>query len=571
MSRIRILPPILADKIAAGEVVERPASVVKELVENAIDAGAKTIRVAVAGAGRDLIQVTDDGCGMTSEEAILSIARHATSKIREESDLFNITTLGFRGEALPSIAAVSRLTIETCVAGGEGFRVSVAGGEINETRACGLPVGTQIRVENLFFNTPARLKFLKSDSVESAHLAGVVTHLSLSHPSIAFTFTVDGKEKWNAPVASDPKIRLRDCLGKMFVEDALPISETHPEFSVKGWLVHPRQTIGNRNHITLFLNGRFLKDPVLQHGVIQGYGDFLMKGSYPKAVLYLAMPYSDVDVNVHPSKREVRFKKPQAIHQFLSQGVRKTLQKAIYEKETFTENVVAESILHPVIATASLRSGKPSSPEFPEWPRRPLETPHCDKPPIFQSLRVIGALTKTYLLCEGPENQMILIDQHAAHEGIGYAKLKQNYRESVQNLLVPITWETTRQQASLLEEHLPVLREAGIDIEIFGGETFVVKGVPTLVSEKKIPELLEAIVVELEESEATGSLEKIKNLVLKTMACHAQVRAGDKLSKEEMEHLLVEMDEYRVTHCPHGRPTFVAVEPRQIESWFKRV
>lgn len=586
-SRIRILPQILADKIAAGEVVERPASVVKELVENAIDAGAKNISVVVEGGGGRSIQVTDDGCGMTLEEVQLSVARHATSKLQTEADLFSIATLGFRGEALPSIAAVSRLTIESAAAGSEGGRISIVGGELKESRVCGTSIGTRIRVMNLFFNTPARLKFLKSENVERGQIENSVTHLALSHPEIAFTYTAEGKQKLNSPVAADSKIRLRDCLGKTFVEDAFEVAENHPELSIHGWVIHPRQTAGNRNHIYLFLNGRFLKDPVLQHGLIQGYGDFLMKGRYPKGVLYLSIPFDQVDVNVHPSKREVRFRKPQVIHQFLSQVVRKALQQSVYGNQNEIQGQVESSTFstaapfypaQPAFAGSSRDQMFSSGGSWSGFQKKhgesmqPWKLPQISEKPVdsFKSLRVIGVLAHSFILCESPENKLVLIDQHAAHEWIGYAKLKHHYRESVQQLLVPMTWEATPKQAALLQEHLAILNESGIEIEAFGGETFVVKGVPSLVAEKKIPEILEAIVAELEESEVSTSLQKTKDHVLKTMACHSQVRAKDKLSKEELEYLLVEMEEYRATHCPHGRPTSVTVEPYQIESWFKR-
>ncbi|MDO8526966.1 MAG: DNA mismatch repair endonuclease MutL, partial [Deltaproteobacteria bacterium] len=341
MTRIHILPSALADKIAAGEVVERPASVVKELVENAIDAGATHIRVDINKAGRERIQVADNGSGMTLEEAQLSIQRHATSKIRDEVDLFCIRTLGFRGEALPSIAAVSHLILETKSKEAslpEGARVVVQGSEVMETQSVGCPVGTKVEARNLFYNTPARLKFLKSDGVELGHIEDTLVRLALSRTDCAFDFYVDGTKKLSAVVSKNPLQRIGDVLGKSFSEDLIEVCAENPDLQVTGWVVHPRQTASNANSIYFYLNGRFLKDRVLQHALSEGFGDFLMKGRYPKGVLYLRMNPSLFDVNVHPSKREVRFVNGQAVHQFVAKAVKKVLQQSIYSSGETTQS-----------------------------------------------------------------------------------------------------------------------------------------------------------------------------------------------------------------------------------------
>lgn len=604
MPPIHILPRELADKIAAGEVVERPASVVKELVENALDAGATYIRVDIRKAGRELIQVADNGCGMTLDEAKLSLERHATSKINKLDDLFNIRTLGFRGEALPSIAAVSELTLETKSKSEnnlEGALIEARGGEIVQARTTGCPEGTTVAVKNLFFNTPARLKFLKSDGVETGHIEETLIHLALAKLDCGFDFFVDGKQKLSCPVTNDPLVRLKNCLGKLFVEDILPIEEVHPELSLKGWLVHPRQTAKNAQSITFYLNGRFLRDKVLNHALAEGYSDFLMKGQYPKAVLYLEMNPAEVDVNVHPSKREVRFLKPQMVHQFVANGVRRGLygegpQTTDHGPRTFSD---VSPVVGPLSVVRSPLSSPSSSAQnalnrfYQSKPSlattRPKHAIHFwqkEEPafftdggtPVAQSgkfhaLKVLGAIASTYILCESSDNKLILIDQHAAHERIGFEKLKKNFEsktKQVQRLLMPITWEATRQQASVLNAHLGSLKEAGLEIAPFGGETFVVTAHPVLLPEKAIPGLLEVMAEEFEEMEASGAVKGAIEHVLKTMACHAQVRAKDKLSKEEMEHLLREMDEYHATHCPHGRPTAVEISLGQIERWFKR-
>lgn len=574
MASIHILPPDLADKIAAGEVVERPASVVKELVENAIDAGATHIRVDIGGGGSGKIQVADNGMGMTLEEAKLAIQRHATSKISTLDDLFCIRTLGFRGEALPSIASVSHFVLETKPRSKEtleGTTVVVRGGELVEARSAGCPEGTRVTVSDLFYNTPARKKFLKSDGVETGHIDDTLVRLALGKMDCAFEFYLGGLKKWIAPVTKEPLQRLKTCLGDRFAEDAFSIMEETPEFKLHGWLLHPRQTASNGQSIYFYLNGRFLRDKVLQHALSEGFSDFLMKGQYPKAVLCLEMNPKLFDVNVHPSKREVRFVQPQIVHQFVAKSVRKGVQKVVYGGERTENGEQKTENGEPITENREPNIGSRFSAlsfQFSD-----LSSPISDLRSQFSDLNVLGAIAQTYILCESSDHKLVLIDQHAAHERIGFEKLKntlKNKEKMSQRLLVPITWEAIRNQSSLLRSHLDLLAEAGLEVEPFGGETFVVKSAPTLIPEKKIPQLLEKITEELETLETTTAMEKALELVLKTIACHTQVRAHDKLSVEEMTHLLKEMEEYHATHCPHGRPTSVEISLGQIEEWFKR-
>lgn len=615
MSRIRILPPELADKIAAGEVVERPASVVKELVENSLDAGAAQIRVEVLGAGRRLLRVADDGCGMTAEEAQLSVRRHATSKIQNERDLFNITTLGFRGEALPSIAAVSQMTMETKPRGGgglntggpvEGVRLELRGGEFLNISPAGVPDGTTVSVENLFYNTPARLKFLKSDGVEVGHIENTVLNLALGCEACAFELFVEERQKIFCPAVAEGLARVKSCLGEMFVEDCIEVEEKNPFLQLHGWVLHPRQTSGNTQGIYFYLNGRFLRDRVLQHALCEAYGDFLMKGRTPKAVLFLRMPPEEVDVNVHPSKREVRFRQSQAVHQFVERAVKKVLQREICgmgeegKNAEPTRGMDSEGTSRSKAAPVGGGNSRPSEGESGCGALPTAETvPEETSPSVgsaffpsfslrksflqnFQTLRVIGTLAQTYILCESPDHTLVLIDQHAAHERIGYEKLKKNFSASgnatasagempSQKLLLPLTWEATPKQAAVLQMHLENLKSLGLVLEPFGGNTFSVSSVPLLLREKQIPNVLEKLAEEFEEHSSTRALEETLNHVLKTIACHAQVRAGDPLSTEECRHLLTEMDEYHATHCPHGRPTFVEISKSEIEKGFKRV
>lgn len=605
MSRIRILSQALADKIAAGEVVERPASVVKELVENALDAGARHVRLDILSAGKRLIQVSDDGCGMTREEASLSVRRHATSKIQGEEDLFRITTLGFRGEALPSIAAVAKLTIETKAGTTpplsspykgeeiEGTRVTVHGGDLIEVASAGLPAGTRVSVADLFYNTPARLKFMKSDGVELGHMEDAFLNLALGKWDCGFELFIEEKQKWISPRGQTPLARVRDCLGSAFVEDCLEISEENPEIGIGGWVVHPRQTAGNGQGIHFYLNGRFLRDRVLQHALAEGFGDFLMKGRYPKAVLYLRMPPEEVDVNVHPAKREVRFRRPQAVHQFVSRAVKKALQRKIYGSNGEQEKNVGAPLGLPSPGNVS-RLGR--TPNVDSLSRRQFlyppqgvaafrEVPSEDSPSgaptffalspgAFSSLHIIGSLADTYIVTQAPDCTLVLIDQHAAHERIGYEKLQRNFGAGEvpsQKLLIPLTWEATAKQSAILQTCLENLNGLGLVLEPFGGNAFRVLSVPLLLRESQVIPVLERLVEELEEESSSRALEARLDHVLKTFACHSQVRAGDPLSLEELRHLLSEMDTFHATHCPHGRPTFVEIPRTEIEKWFKRV
>ncbi len=585
MPPIKILPQQLADKIAAGEVVERPASVVKELMENAIDAGATHIQAAVSKRPSDQIEISDNGCGMSLEEAQLAIQRHATSKLAGEGDLFNIRTLGFRGEALPSIAAVSKMKIWTKAqeATLEGAAVQVHGGKVVEASPAASPKGTRVLVQELFYNTPARLKFLKSDGVELGHIEDIFIRLALSNFDCAFDYSVDGVSKISSPVGKDPLQRLQSCLGDDFVANGIAVEERHPELTLKGWLVSPNQTASTANDIHFYLNGRFLRDRMLQHALIAGFGDFLMKGRYPKAVLYLEIDPKEVDVNVHPAKREVRFVKPQGIHEFVSKAIKKALQK---KTENFPDRasepvskrhpsiwgfhpqIGGSTLAPPVFVAPTMYGVAPGRFSQPARLRDPENFPVF----FFKELKVIGSFNDTYILCEASGGKLILIDQHAAHERIGFEKLKKNLgnKNVAQRLLVPITWEATTKQTALMNSHLEDLQKTGIEIEPFGQNTFVIKAVPALIREAKTKELLEKIAEELEEIGTAQTVGNAIDHVLKTISCHTMVRAQDKLSFEEMRHLLIEMDEYHATHCPHGRPTSVELSLSEIEKWFKR-
>src|SRR3989338_5203199 len=533
MANIQRLYPHLVDKIAAGEVIERPASIVKELVENALDAGARFIKISIEEGGKKKIQIIDDGFGMTAEDVALCVERHATSKIKNEADLFSIHSFGFRGEALPSIAAVSHLTIDSKHREGngvEGARVEVRGAETMLVRAVGCPLGTTVTVENLFFNTPARRKFLKSDTVESGHIQETVLRLALGSPNCGFELSIDGKRKLLAQATEDPLRRLQELLRKEWVNDWVLAEEKNPDLSLKTWLLNPRHTQSNNNDIYVYLNGRYLKDRVLLHAVTQGYYSCLMRGQYPAAVLYLQCNPAQVDVNVHPAKREVRFEKSSMVHDFVAGAIRKGLQKKIYTESSIPfvrgwkggvgsnrpppSNQLLSTLKNP-ISVIPAKAGIQNFQEImdPDFRRDDV----FRKTLSFSSLIPLAQYAQTYILCESPDGELVLIDQHAAHERIGYEQLKKQWEQkkvAMQRLLVPDLWEATPAQISIVEEYQKQFEEAGFEVEVFGEKTISIKAVPVLLMKMDIKKLLTEVVSEFSDMTVSKSIAASLDYVL---------------------------------------------------------
>ncbi|MBR9982613.1 MAG: DNA mismatch repair endonuclease MutL, partial [Desulfatitalea sp.] len=494
MTRIRILPDILANKIAAGEVVERPAAVVKELVENALDAGSSRITIEIENGGRSLIQVADNGTGMGYDDALLALERFATSKLRTDADLAAIRTLGFRGEALPSIAAVSKLTLITREqASDTGVQIQVEGGRIVQVTETGAPRGTLVRVARIFYNTPARRKFLKTVNTEMAHIADTVSGMALGWPHVHFTLTHNGKAVKNWPRASDGAERAADVLGPAERRDLIPLDAGAGPAALAGWIAPPRLARNTARGTFLFVNGRRVRDRVIQHALFEGFQGRLMKGRYPLAVLLLTLPCDQVDVNVHPTKHEVRFVDPRRVHDLVRDGVRRALDAAERRRwhdvrgddeipsprdmggdrsDTVPDQATMEAVAEPPAAYGPAPSdtrpyppppGAPFDPETPVTPEEPPAHPPQPRPPEgqngppataarptqetlwhterFAGLTVIGQYRGTYILCQEADD-LILIDQHAAHERIVFETLgRRHHSPEAQRLLLPETVE----------------------------------------------------------------------------------------------------------------------------------
>ncbi|MDP2863583.1 MAG: DNA mismatch repair endonuclease MutL [Desulfobacterales bacterium] len=592
---IRILPEIISNKIAAGEVVERPFSVVKELVENALDAGSTQILIEIEKGGKSLIRVSDNGAGMGRDDALLSIERYATSKISKDEDLFSISTFGFRGEALPSIASVSRFSLVTKEKTAEaGIEIKIDGGKVASVADKGSPSGTMITVKDLFFNTPARRKFLKSTDTEAGHIADIVTSMALGHTGVQFRLLHNGKTVYNLLSAPDSARRAEDVLGKDTRSSLYRLGFSSGDISVSGWISSPMIKRSTTRGIYTYVNGRFVRDKVVQHALFEGYATRLIKGEFPVAVVFIKLPYDSVDVNVHPAKREVRFSDQNKVHEAVKTAVKKALDLLDPYKKAAADFIQKErtgksfGVSEP--PTFYKSGGKISHP-YPDPPPSVLAPPLAggdqgegEKPPKmqddlwekkqFKDLRILGQLHGTYIICESSEG-IILIDQHAAHERILYEELKirrgRAEEHPSQKLLIPEVIEFGYREAGIFEKLLPDFFKAGIEVEPFGGNAFAVKSVPAFMAGKDIKSAVTEIVEKIIETGFAPSLEKASDEVLKLVACHGAIRANQQLSDKEVRTLVDQLDGCTMpSHCPHGRPTWISFTINELEKFFKR-
>jgi len=605
MAKIKVLPENLSNKIAAGEVVERPASVVKELVENALDAGATRVIIEVGKGGQSLIQVADNGVGMRRDDALLAIERYATSKISTDDDLFAIRTLGFRGEALPSIAAVSRFALITRDKDSDaGTRISVDGGKIENVSEIGAPQGTMVTVKELFFNTPARRKFLKTVSTEMSHIADIVARMSLGHPEVQFRLIHNDKVVKSWPPVSQHLDRVVDVLGKGSRPDLHPIEFNRDAVTISGWISSPKVTRRTSGGLYIYVNGRFVRDRSIQHGVFQGYAQRLVKGQFPIAVVFIKVPFDQVDVNVHPTKNEVRFVSPHQVHEAVKSAVAQTL----YETDRInwhppnrtqgqalqTPPQIAESISPFTFAGKRPSPSKQTEFSYPEIDLRQPATrdpqpetgnrqpeASLQKQPTqisdntgFSALRVVGQLHNLYIVCES-DGGLVLIDQHAAHERILFEQLKQRGNDrppAAQKLLVPETLELNFREAEILGQMLADLKNLGLDIEPFGKNTFIIKAVPALLSGRDLRPMLYEIVGKTAEVGHSPGLENTLDQCRMVMACHGAIRANQQLGDVQIRELLHQLDECEnPSHCPHGRPSWIRWDLNTLEKLFRRV
>ncbi len=560
---IRVLEPKVVSQIAAGEVVERPAAVVKELVENSLDAGANQVSIEVRGGGVSLIRVTDNGVGIPSEEVELAFDRYATSKIGNLEDLESIGSLGFRGEALPSIASVAQVDITTCAVGESvgtylGFKDDVV-----DRKSQGCPQGTTITVRNLFRKVPARLKFLKSPATENSHIANVVSQYALAFPEVKFALFIDGRGALRTPGSGRLIDSVIEVYGREVAQNMLEIkSVVASSPQVTGMAGSPAVSRSGRGYLSFFVNRRWVNSRLLARAVEEAYHGLLMQGKHPIAVINISLPPQEVDVNIHPTKREVKFHSEHIIFSTVQRAIRRTLVEQVSVPKI--EAKATPPILPPTpeqVLWTSASSGDSitTSPlEVPETPMAAL--------PI---LRVLGQLSNSYIIAEGPDG-LYLIDQHAAHERVLFEKIKhQRSRQEieVQGLLEPATLEVSPKQEEVLKSYYEDLAEFGFSFEPFGDRTYLVRAVPVLLHEKDWM----GMVRELLDSLSGGDRGDWAESAAISMACHGAVRAGQTLTEDEMRELVRQLEQTANSHtCPHGRPTMVRLSSGQLRKEFGR-
>jgi len=602
MSRIRLLPETVASQVAAGEVVERPASVVKELVENSIDAGARKIDILIRRGGISLVRVIDDGCGMDRDDALLSLERHATSKIRSVSDLEAIATLGFRGEALPSIASVSRFRLTTreqdAVAGTE---IIVNGGKIDIVRDGGEAPGTQVEVRSLFYNIPARRKFLRAENTESRNIEHQLHLQAIGHAKVAFTFARDDRVVFQLPATATLIDRIRDLYGNELLEKLLPLNGVgSSQIRISGLIGQAGLSRQTRAQQLVFVNGRAIESPLITTAVREGYHTALMKGQYPVTFLFLELDPGAVDVNVHPAKREVRFRDPNGVREAVVRCIQATLARgrADWQKKfrappaQVSAQPTVDLILRPQVSVPEV-----SHRELPQFPTAEivgqahrLPVPPADSarsepdwPSLAQQKRVeraatpqfqiIGVLNKLYVLMENADG-LVLVDQHAAHERILFEELRRRMEEQgvpSQKLLITQTFELPPRDADWIEQNMSILQKMGIGIESFGPNTFKIDSLPGFLNVTDGAQFMRKVIDDLKSaSDRSSPLRLGEDMIAKSVCRHA-VKANDPLRYLEVEKLIQDLLECDLPYCcPHGRPTMIQISNAELEKKFGR-
>ncbi len=659
MGKIHILPERVANQIAAGEVVERPTSVVKELLENALDAGSTRIRIHVEAGGKKLIQVTDNGCGMVRDDAMLAFERHATSKIKDAEDLLNVSTLGFRGEALPSIASVARLHLETrAEEESAGTVIEINGGKMIRVEEAGLPLGTSITIRDLFFNTPARKKFLKAESTELSHIASLVTHYALAHPEKHFELHSATNALLVAPPVADHRERVYQIFGPEILDQLIPLAAVQPleriglpqpppwrrsadppvrealtveetaapfgDIRMHGFVSKPEIQKLNRNSIFIFVNGRLIRDRLIQHALTEAYRNILPPTVYPVVLLFLEMPTAEVDVNVHPSKTEVRFRQQSVIHDFVRDSAREALMKARPVPQFLSEinaqpsasagltpgardtdgtrapwrdvyePAAAGFALQPprlppttarlefeggiaVEANAAVSLARAPELSIPDHGCAPPIAQEQQPPPTLESLRTLkplGQIRNSFILAVN-EDGLWIIDQHVAHERVLFEKvLRQRAAQHVesQRLLMPLVLELTPAQQAIFSEIADELAHNGFEAEPFGTRSVAVKIAPAGVDASQIEHMLNEIFEQLAREDQAINLEAVRTRIAASIACHAAIKVNMPLEPNKMEWLLAELakTQHPMT-CPHGRPVVLRYSMTDIQKAFKRI
>jgi DNA mismatch repair protein MutL len=596
MPHIQVLPPGLVNQIAAGEVVERPASVVKELVENALDAGATNVAVDVEEGGLALVRVADDGCGMLPDDAILALERHATSKLRDAEGLAAISTMGFRGEALPAIASVARFRLDTAPAqDGAGTRVDVEGGSRGPAGPVARPRGTTIEVRDLFFNTPARRKFMRAAATESGHVTEAVVRLALARPDVGFTLRSAGRLVIGARAGADLADRAAQALGRDAHRHLVPVDAARGAVRVRGMICSPDHSEATGRALYLFVNGRYIRDRGAAHAVLRAFAGTLPPGRHPAGVLFVELPLERVDVNVHPQKLEVRFAEAREVYDALFHAIAGTLRTAPWLAHGRAAGGAAPLALVPPVRDPA--AGQEETAAVLAWAREahaPEGSGALVPPPrpgdgatgtfafpiadeagtarpagYFGSLRYVGQHARTYLVCEAPGGTLVVIDQHASHERLLFQRLREAFRTRqlpIQPFLLPQVVTLPPAVARALEGGLPELARLGFEVEPFGGDSFAVKGAPAALGGVDLEALLLDLAGQLELVGSGTAVDEALHDVLATMACHAAVRANQDVAPEEARALLDGLDAIDFkARCPHGRPVVFELPLGELE------
>jgi DNA mismatch repair protein MutL len=581
--KIRTLPDHVSQVIAAGEVIERPASVVKELMENAIDAGSSEITVELKAGGLQLIRVVDSGEGIDREDVPLAFQRYATSKIRRAEDLYAIHTLGFRGEALPSISQVSKMTLQTKTRSSlSGTKVVCEGGQIISISDTGCPIGTEVEVKHLFYNIPVKRKFLKSIRSELRSALNHFLRLSLSHPAISFKFVHDGRTLHEHVKTESPLVRIEAILGREIYRHLRPLGFDEGEIRLSGFASLPSFSKRNAESIYFYVNERFIKDRMIYKAVLDAYRHILPGNEFPAAILFISLPPSAVDVNVHPTKAEVKFKDPDRLYQAVFAAIRMALEENPSRLEEMTPGGTGRGeVFQRRVQPSFFGQETSSTPSFLISGREEEMLLVQDvggipwKAEKRRPYTILGQIQGTYILCEGKES-LIFIDQHAAHERILFEKFKNEYENrSVisEKLLLPILLELSVEESYILESAGEALKEIGFEIEPAGEKLFAIRSIPSFIEQRDPKEIVRGILDELSslEKEGKGKVEGTTHTLLITLACHSAVRGNSILKREEIDQLMESLFSFHLsTTCPHGRPIFFVLPLDDLKKQFKR-
>jgi DNA mismatch repair protein MutL len=587
-NKIQVLPMDVIGRIAAGEVVERPAAVVKELIENSLDAGSTVITVEIQEAGLGLIRVTDNGEGMSREDAVLAFERHATSKLRSDADLERVRTLGFRGEALPSIAAVSRVKVTTAVPGQQiGTQLRIVGGRMERIDdVAGVP-GTRIEVASLFFNTPARKKFLKSGGTEFSHISQAVQHASLAWPHVHFRLLHNDHEILNCPAVSRHRDRICQIYREVFMDRTLELQAEQQGLGIKGYIVDPVQARATKAPQDLFVNRRPVRNPTVLHALSDGYSAFLAKGRHPVFVLFMDMDSRRVDVNVHPMKREVRFVDAETVHRAVRSAVRDTLgvrTPAHVVQSGWEPGKMGRSgpdtpvrMSPPSVMTDHTQVGsseeRPAADSHAGAQRSFIGEGSASYQAVVDAVIPFGQMRRTFLVAQIGD-ELHVVDQHTAHERVLFERLQRQWRDRLvvsQPLLLPQPIEVSAQQAELIRRHAEDLGQFGLSIEPFGAGAFLVRAVPAMLAHADAEALVHDLIEDLEQWASHSSLEERVKPILASLACHGAVRAGRSMALTEIRQLIGEWaQEGRVMTCPHGRRVAFRLSSDELARMFNR-